>query len=98
MLYIFQKFCCLKKTTKDILFPQKCFLFAGYSAITCNIWKHLCWTHFYNLVASFRKVQQQKSFVMLSRYWPIRGCRGGVLSEYIKIRDKNVAASYLINF
>ena len=26
---LFQKFCCLKKTTKDILFPQKCFVFAG---------------------------------------------------------------------
>ena len=33
--------------------------------LTCNIWKHLCWTHFYNLVASFRRVQRQKTFIIL---------------------------------
>ena len=54
---------------------------------------HLYWTHFYNLVASFRRVQQQKFFVMLSGFWPLRGCGGGSLSEYIKICDENVAAA-----
>ena len=30
--------------------------------ITCNIWKHSSWTHFCNLVASFRRVRRQNFF------------------------------------
>ena len=45
----------------------------------------MCWNHFYKLVASFRTVQQPKTFVMLNGFWPLRGCEGGGLSEYIKI-------------
>ena len=48
-----------------------------------NIWKYLCQTHFYNLLASFRE-QQQKTFVVLSGLWPLRGCGGGDLNESIK--------------
>ena len=76
------------------MFPQKCFVFAKYVVLLiCNIWKHLCWTYFYNLVASFRRVQQQKTFVMLSRLGSggldERG--GGGLSEYTV--TKNVAVT-----
>ena len=61
--------------------------------LTYNIWKHLSWTHFYNLVASIRRVQQPKTFVMLSGFWSLRGCGGGGLSEYIKICGENVAVA-----
>ena len=97
LLYIFQKFCCLKKLQRIYCF-HKNVLYLQNIVLTCNIWKHLCWTHFYNLVASFRRVQQQKRFVMLSRFWLIRGGEGGGSDECIKICDENVAVSYLINF
>ena len=61
--------------------------------LTYNIWKHLSWTHFYNLVASIRRVQQPKTFVMLSGFWSLRECWGGGLSEYIKICGENVAVA-----
>ena len=70
MLYISQKFCCLEKLQKIYCF-HKNVLYLQDIVLTCNIWKHLCWTHFYNLVASFRRVQQQKNFVMLSRFWSL---------------------------
>ena len=50
----------------------------------------MCWNHFYKLVASFRTVQQPKTFVMLNGFWPLRGCEGGGLSEYIKICGENI--------
>ena len=68
LLYIFQKFCCLKKLQRIYCF-HKNVLYLQNIVLTCNIWKHLSWTHFYNLVVSFRRVQRQKSFVMLSRFW-----------------------------
>ena len=73
-----------------ILFPQKC-LYLQDILLICNVWKHLCWTHFYNLVASFRTVQRPKTFVMFSEFWPLRG--GGGLSEYIKVCGENVAVA-----
>ena len=62
--------------------------------LTCNIWKNLCWGHFYNLVASFRRVEWQELFVILSRFCPLRGwCWGGGLGECIKTCDENVAVA-----
>ena len=54
---------------------------------------NMCWTHFYNLVASFRMVQRPKTFVMLSGFWPLRGYGSVGLSEYIKICGENVAVA-----
>ena len=71
---------------KNVLYLQDILL-------TCNIWKDLFWNHFQNLVGSFRRVQQQNIFVMLSRFWLLRGCEGGGLSEYIKIFDENEAVA-----
>ena len=95
---IFSKNSAVLKKLQKIYCFHKNVLYLQDIVLTCNIWKHLCWTHFYNLAASFRRVQQQKRFVMLTRFWLIRGCRGGGLGEYIKICDENVAVSYLLNF
>ena len=48
---IFSKNSVVLKNYK-ILFPQKCFVLEDI-LLACNIWKHFCWTHFYNLVASY---------------------------------------------
>ena len=34
-----------------------------------------------------------KTSVMFSGFWPLRGCGGGGLSEYIRICDENVAVA-----
>ena len=86
---IFSKNSAVLKTTKYCF--HKNVLYLQDILLTCNIWKHLCWNHFHNLVAPFKRVQRQKNFVILSGFWSLRGCGGGNLSEYIKICDKNVA-------
>ena len=90
ILYIFQKFYCLKKLQNTVSTKMFCIC---KILLTCNIWKFLCWTHFYNLVASFRRVHWQKMFVMLSTFWPLRRCGGGGLSEYNETCDENVAVA-----
>ena len=79
------------KTTKYCF--HKTVLYLQDILITCNVWKYLCWTHFYNLVAWFRTLQRPKTFVMFSGFLPLRGCGGGGLSEYIKICGENVAVA-----
>ena len=47
---IFSKNSAVWKNYKR-LFPQKCFVLEDI-LLACNIWKHFCWSNFYNLVAS----------------------------------------------
>ena len=81
--------------SKTLLSSKKCFVFARYitNLLYLNIWKDLCWTHFYNLKASLRRWQRQKNFVILSGFWSLRGCGGVFFSEYIKLCDENVAVA-----
>ena len=92
MLYISKKFCRVYtkyRFHRNVLYLQDILP-------TCNIWKHLCWGHNLNLVASFRQ-QRQKTFVMLSGFLSLRGFGDGGLSESIKwkICDENVAVAIL---
>ena len=79
MLYISKKFCRLYtkyRFHRNVLYLQD--ILPAF-----NIWKHLCWDHVWNLVASLRQ-QRQKTFVMLSGFWSLRGFGDVGLSESIK--------------
>ena len=93
-------FFCRNSKSRSLAFRKILF----YQNIICFDWVmnlFLSWVMFSVKKVSFPaktavhlgQCNKPKTSVMLSGFWPLRGCEGGGLSEYIRICDENVAVA-----